>query len=133
MASLTSIYHHEKHSTYSIFFFCACAWAVTELRILRAALSGRDARVRFVRAQLDFSVGKIQKGEESYSQKNIPKGFVPFTNFGNVSQNFPKFTHVYHALDLLAIQASFIRNLVNYFLLPISVDFYSTIQVFTDF
>ena len=101
--------------------------------MLRADPSGRHAGVRFVRAQLDFSVREIQRGEESYSQKNFPKGFVSFTNFGNVSQNFPKFTHVYHALDLLAIQAILVGNLVNYSQLPILVGFYSTIQVLKDF
>ena len=95
--------------------------------MLRAALFGRDDRVRFVVHINNFSVRKIQEVEESYSQKNFPKGFVPFTNFGNVSQNFPKFTHVYHALDLLAIQAIFVGNLVNYSQLPILVGFYSTI------
>ena len=89
--------------------------------------------MRFVRAQIDYSLREIQKVVESYSQKNFPKGFVPFTNFGNVSQNFPKFTHVYHALDLLAIQAIFVCNLVNYSQLPILVGFYSTIQVLKGF
>ena len=67
--------------------------------MLRAALSGRDAGVRFVTAQINFSIREIQKAEESYSQKNFPQEFVCFTNFENASQNFSKFKQIFDAFN----------------------------------
>ena len=75
---------------------------ITELRMATCRLARWHGAVRFVIAQIDFSVREIQKAEANYSQKNFPKGLVSFTNFGNASQNFPKFIHVYYAFNLFA-------------------------------
>ena len=94
------------------------SWCATELRILRAALSGRDEGVRFVTAHLNFSLRKIQMVEESYSEKNFPQELVSFTNFENASQNFSKFTHVFWCVrfnfDLSTFHPQISQSFLNF-------------------